>query len=67
MGGYFSIGNLEDASVLCIVEGFATGATIFEATGYAVAVAFTAVNLMRVAKAMRIKFPHVIMILMRGR
>jgi putative DNA primase/helicase len=56
--GYFSIGNIAAARVVCIVEGFATGASIFEATGYPVAVAFTAVNLMRVAKVICTKYPH---------
>ena len=49
--------------MLCIVEGFATGATINEATGYAVAVAFNAGNLEAVARAMRAKFPDLILII----
>ena len=57
VGCYFSIGQTQDAAALCIAEGFATGATIFEATGYPVAVAFNAGNLLAVAKAMREKFP----------
>jgi putative DNA primase/helicase len=56
-GCYFSIGDTKGAMALCIAEGFATGATIFEATGYPVAVAFNAGNLLAVAKAMREKFP----------
>ncbi|MBL0168493.1 MAG: toprim domain-containing protein, partial [Propionivibrio sp.] len=36
---------------------FATGASIHEATGYPVAVAFNAGNLEPVAKALRAKFP----------
>ncbi len=43
--------------VLCIAEGYATGASIYEATGYAVAIAFTAGNLMAVARGLRTKFP----------
>lgn len=62
-GCYFSIGNTRDAAALCIAEGFATGATIFEATGYPVAVAFNAGNLLAVAKAMRDKFPDLPLIL----
>lgn len=54
---YFSIGNTNDAAALAICEGFATGASIHEATGYPVAVAFNAGNLLAVAKAMRDKFP----------
>ncbi len=56
-GCYFSIGDTRGAAALCIAEGFATGATIFEATGYPVAVAFNAGNLLAVSKAMREKFP----------
>ncbi len=54
-GGYFSIGVPKD--IICICEGYATGASIFKATGYAVAVAFTATNLGLVAKTLRKKFP----------
>jgi putative DNA primase/helicase len=56
-GCYFSIGTTKGAAALCIAEGFATGATIHEATGYPVAVAFNAGNLLAVAKTMREKFP----------
>lgn len=62
-GCYFSIGNPAGAVALCIAEGFATGATIHEATGYPVAVAFSAGNLGAVAKAMRAKFPDLPLIL----
>ena len=60
-GCYFGIGKPE--GVLCIAEGFATGASINEATGYAVAVAFDAGNLLSVAKALRDKFPDLRLIL----
>lgn len=43
-GCYFSIGNPKGAAALCICEGFATGASIHEATGYPVEVAFSAGN-----------------------
>lgn len=62
-GCYVSIGTMKDAAALCIAEGFVTGATIHEATGYPVAVAFTAGNLLLVAKAMRAKFPDLPLIL----
>jgi len=62
-GCYFSIGNVKEASALCITEGFATGATIHEATGYPVAVAFNTVNLEPVAKTMRERFPDLPLIL----
>lgn len=62
-GCYFSIGNPKDAAALCIAEGFATGATIHETTGYPVAVAFNAGNVGPVAKVMREKFPDLPLIL----
>lgn len=58
-GCYFSLGNPELAAMSCIAEGFATGATIYQATGYSVVVAFNAGNLQRVAIAMRERFPKV--------
>lgn len=57
-GYYYGLGG-KPGSVLVICEGFATGASIHEATGYAVAVAFTAGNLMSVARVMRSKFPDI--------
>lgn len=60
-GCYFCIGKPD--GVLCITEGFATGASIHEATSYAVAVAFTAGNLAAVAKAMRARCPGLRLIL----
>lgn len=60
-GCYFDIGNPD--GVLYITEGYATGATLHEATGHAVAVAFNAGNLEPVAKALREKFPELRLIL----
>lgn len=54
-GGFYSIGRPK--RVLCIAEGYATGASIYEATGYAVAIAFNAGNLLSVAQAFRAAFP----------
>jgi putative DNA primase/helicase len=62
-GCYFSMGNPNGAAALCIAEGFATGATIFEATGFPMAIAFNAGNLGPVSKAMRDKFPDLPLIL----
>jgi len=58
---YFAIGKPE--TVVCVAEGFATGASIHEATGHAVAIAFDAGNLEPVAQAMRAKFPDLRLIL----
>jgi putative DNA primase/helicase len=62
-GCYFAIGNPKGAAVLCIAEGFATGASIHEATGLPIAVAFNAGNLEPVAKALRNKFPDLPMVI----
>lgn len=57
-GGFYEITNKEapkDQLILC--EGFATGASIFEATGISTLVCFDAGNLLTVAKAIRSKYP----------
>ena len=63
-GTYFTIGGkpLEDG-ILCICEGYATGASIYEATGYPVVITFTAGNLLLVAQSMRKKFSKVRMVI----
>ena len=61
-GCYFGIGSTQGAAVLCIAEGFATGATIHQTTGHPVAVAFNAGNLKAVAQAMRARFPTLLLI-----
>ncbi|MBP7524156.1 MAG: toprim domain-containing protein [Propionivibrio sp.] len=60
-GCYFSIGR--PGGDLCICEGYATAASIHEATGYATASAFDAGNLEPVARALRGKFPRLRLIL----
>lgn len=65
-GCYFSLGTLDDLKrcrVLCIAEGFATAATIREATGYPVVVTYSAGNLGAVAQAMRAKYPELRLVL----
>ena len=57
------IGTIKDATAICIAEGFATGVTIYEATGYPVAVAFNAGNLEAVALAIRATLPDTPIIL----
>ena len=57
-GGYL-IGKISDGKPVCICEGFATGASIHEATGYPVLVAFDAGNLTKMALALRSKNPTV--------
>lgn len=55
-GGYL-IGKITPDAPICITEGFATGASIHEATGYAVIIAFDAGNLRKLAEALRAKQP----------
>lgn len=57
-GGFYEITSKEspkDQLILC--EGFATGASIFEATGKSTVVCFDAGNLPNVAKIIRSKYP----------
>lgn len=61
--GYYLIGKIEDNKPICIAEGFATGASIHEATGYPVVVAFDAGNLLKVAKALRAGKPEAVIAL----
>ncbi len=56
-GGYHAFGNPQGNTIL-ICEGMATGATLQEITGHAVAVAFNAGNLRHVAKALLDKNPE---------
>lgn len=55
-GHYFMIGT-PHGNLICIAEGFATAATIHEATGYAVAVVFDAGNMLPAAVSLRTAFP----------
>ena len=55
-GCYYAMGRPAGSLLLC--EGYATAATVFQATGEATAVAFNAGNLPTVARALRAKFPR---------
>ena len=55
--GLFHLIGPAPAEVLCIAEGYATAASIHEATDYPVAVAFDAGNLEPVAVALRQRYP----------
>lgn len=54
-GCYHAIGKPDGVLIVC--EGYATGASIHEATGHAVAVAFNAGNLRAVGEALHGKYP----------
>lgn len=56
VGCYYSIGRPFDS--LLLAEGLATGSTLHQATGAAVAVCFNCGNLLAVARALRDKFPR---------
>ncbi|EKD36578.1 MAG: toprim protein [uncultured bacterium] len=55
-GNYFAIGS-PTRSTLLFCEGYATGASLHECTGHAVAVCFDAGNVKHVAEALRAKCP----------
>jgi putative DNA primase/helicase len=61
VGVYHAIGKPDGIIIIC--EGYATGASLHQATGYAVAVAFTCGNLLAVAEALRAKLPEAVLIL----
>lgn len=56
-GGRCWLGDPAGAEVMALVEGYATGASIHEATGWPVCVAFNAGNLRPVALDVRAAFP----------
>lgn len=63
MGGlFFMIGEVQpdlyDSHIICVAEGYATGMSIFMATGYPVALSFVANNLPKVGAALRQKYPN---------
>lgn len=59
-GCYCAIGQFGPTIVVC--EGFATGASIHEATGYPVACAMNAGNLQAVAQALHRRYPDTLMV-----
>jgi putative DNA primase/helicase len=56
-GLFHLIGQAEGAAVLLLAEGYATAATVHEATGRPAVVGFDAGNLVHVAKALRERWP----------
>lgn len=55
---YYSLGGKPQHTIL-LCEGFADGASLFAATGFPVAVAFSAGNLEAVARQLRAKYPAI--------
>lgn len=62
-GGYYIIGDINGDKPICVAEGFATAATIYQATGYPVLVAFSAGNIKPVAEYWRSQLPDQIFII----
>lgn len=62
-GLWHALGTLDGAPVLLLAEGYATAASLHEATGYPVAVTFDAGNLGSVAKALRQRYPTALLVL----
>ena len=60
-GCYCAIGRVSDT--LLLAEGFATAATLHQATGHAAAACFSCGNLLAVAQALRGKFPSLRLVL----
>jgi putative DNA primase/helicase len=56
-GMVFVIGKPVDGEPICIVEGYATGASVHRATGWPVIVTFSANNLVNVAPEVKQSFP----------
>lgn len=62
-GGHYVIGAIEAEKKVLIAEGYATAATLHEATALPVIVAFHSGNLLTVAQAYREKFPDKLLII----
>ena len=58
-GAWHQIGEVQADTPLVLAEGYATAASIHEATGWPVAVCFDCGNLMPVAKTLKLIFPGV--------
>jgi predicted P-loop ATPase len=57
-GSFFLIGTITDGCTIHLVEGYATGASVHEATGHPVVVAYDSGNLPTVAEIVRRKYPN---------
>jgi phage/plasmid primase-like uncharacterized protein len=62
-GGTFTMGELRDADTCLLCEGFATGASLHEATGSPTVCAFSAGNLLPVAQTIRQQCPSAVIVL----
>lgn len=62
-GCFHVLGAIQPGLPIALVEGYATGASVFEATGWPVVVTFDAGNLERVAGLMRNRYPDAQLVL----
>ena len=62
-GCFWMIGDMQDHHKVFIAEGFATAASIHEATSLPVVIAFNAKNLIPVASAVRELLPHGVLVI----
>lgn len=62
-GLWHMLGQIESAAVVLVAEGYATCASLHQATGLPVAVAFDAGNLAPVAKALHRQYPGALLVL----
>ena len=65
-GAYFPMGDLDASEVILIAEGYATAATLHEATGYAAVMTCDAGNLANVTVALKALYPHPKVIMICG-
>jgi putative DNA primase/helicase len=57
-GSRFVLGETSGASEMLICEGYATGASLYEATGISTVISFNAGNLLAVAQTLRQQYPY---------
>ena len=57
-GAYFTLGDLADSPIILVAEGYATAATLHEATGYAAVMACDTNGLTPVTQALKTLYPH---------
>jgi len=57
-GSHCTIGEITNSAPICICEGYATGASIHEATSIPVVIAFNAGNLLKVTQSIRNQHPN---------
>jgi putative DNA primase/helicase len=65
-GGWWSIGG-QPSEIMYLVEGVATAASVFEATGKSVGIAYSAGNLTATATALRAMYPSVELVIVADR